>query len=182
MHRKVDGCQVGCAGLCLSAIGFNGSSYAPPKVDLVRQFERNLEIVVGNAIEGRAARLTIAGRLCARGDGIHSDGWKIIGPLIAEKGTSLGILGFSRLQVLVGDVDLRFEGIELRILKNLPPVAAEILVIRLGRFPIALLFLVWRNLYCRAMIFRSNCASGHLDSRYREQNHPTRGLASARKP
>src|SRR5713101_3978793 len=130
MHREVDGCQVGCAGLCLCAIGFNGAPYAPPKVDLVRQFERNLEIVVGNAIEGCAARLTIAGRLCAGSDGIHSDGWKIIGPLIAEKCTSLGILGFSRLQVLVGDVDSTFESIELRILKNLPPVPTEILVIR----------------------------------------------------
>src|SRR6266851_6359457 len=131
MHREVDGCQVGCAGLCLCAIGFNGASYAPPKVDLVRQFERNLEIVVGNAIEGCAARLTIAGRLCAGGDGIHSDGWKIIGPLIAEKCTSLGILSLGRLQVLVGDVDLSFEGIELKILKHFPPVTAEILIIRL---------------------------------------------------
>src|SRR5260370_15439915 len=128
MHREVDGCQVGCAGLCLCAIGFNGAPYAPPKVDLVRQFERNLEIVIGNAIEGGAARLTIAGRLGAGGDGIRSDGWKVIGPLIAEKGTSLGILGFSRFQVLVEDVDLRFEGIELTILNNFPPVTAWILV------------------------------------------------------
>jgi hypothetical protein len=57
---------------------------------------------------------------------------------------------------LVGDVDLRFEGIELRILKNFPPVAAQILVIWLGRFPIAYLFINWRNFCSRALIFRSD--------------------------
>src|SRR5260370_7961559 len=109
MHREVDGCQVGCAGLCLCAIGFNGAPYAPPKVDLVRQFERNLEIVIGNAIEGGAARLTIAGRLGAGGDGIRSDGWKVIGPLLAEKGTGLVILGFSLFLLLLSVVYLPFD-------------------------------------------------------------------------
>src|SRR6266481_1917 len=182
MHREVDGCQVGRAGLWLCAIGLKGAPYAPPKVDLVRQFERNLEIVVSNAIECWAVRLTIAGRLGAGGNGIRSDRWKVIGSVVAEHGASLGILGLGRLQVLVGDVDLRFEDIELRILKNFPPVTIEILVIRLGRFPIAHLFIGWRDLCCWAPIFRSNRASGHLERGYCEHNHPTTRLAPVRNP
>jgi hypothetical protein len=68
-------------------------------------------------------------------------------------------LGLSRLQVLVGDVDLSFEGIELRILKNFPPVAGEILIIRLGRFPISYLFKGGRNLRCGTFIIWSNSAA-----------------------
>jgi len=42
---------------------------------------------------------------------------------------------------LVGDVDLGFEGVQLRVLKYLPPVAAEMLVAWLGRLPIADFFI-----------------------------------------
>src|SRR6266853_41499 len=180
MHRQVHRRQVGYAGLRLFAIKLNAVAYASPDVDLVRQFERNLKVVVADAIERRAMRLSVGGRSVAGCNRIRGQSWKVIGPVIAENCTSLGILGFRRLQVLVGDVDLSFESIELRILKNLPPVAAEILVIRLGRFPIANLLISWRNLCCGAPIFRSNCASGHVERSYREQNHPTRGLAPAR--
>src|SRR5467141_4945147 len=182
MHRQVHRSQVGCAGLCLLAIRLNGAAYAASNVDLVGQFERNLVVVVGNAIERWAVRLTVTGRLGAGGNGICSYSWKVIGSVVAEDGTSLGILGFSGLQVLVGDVDLSFEGIELRILKNFPPVAAEILVIRLGRFPIAHLFVDWRNLCGRALIFWSNRASGQLERSDHEQNHPSRCLTPTRNP
>src|SRR6266852_174072 len=130
MHREVHRGQVGCAGLRLIAIGLNGAAYAAPDVDLVRQFERNLKVVDSNAVERRAVRLTVGGRLAAGCGRVGGHSWKEIGPMVAEQRASLGVLGFSRLQVLVGDVDLRCEGIELGILKNLPPVAAEILAPR----------------------------------------------------
>src|SRR5260370_36856075 len=105
-----------------------------------------------------------------------------MGAIVAERGVSLCIVGFGRFQVWVGDVELLFECIELRILKNFPPVTAEILIIRLGRFPIAHLFIGWWNFRCRAMIFRSNRTSGQLEYSHGEQNHPTRCLAPARNP
>src|SRR5260370_11719773 len=161
MHREVHRSQVGCGGLLLIAIGLNGAAYTAPDVDLVRQFERNLKVVDCNAVKRRAVRLTVGGRFgadCGRGGG-HS--WKKIGPMVAEQRASLGVLGFGGFQVLVGDVDLSFEGIELRILKSLPPVAAEILVIWLGRFPVAHLFISWRDLCCRAVIFWTHCTTGN---------------------
>src|SRR4029077_20196929 len=104
MHREVDRCQVGCAGLGLLAIRLNGAAYASPDVDLVRQFERNLEIVVANAIERRAVRLPVGGAFVASCRGGGGDGWKIISPVIAQNCASLSVLGFSRLQILVRDV------------------------------------------------------------------------------
>src|SRR5260370_16481737 len=92
MHREVDGCQVGRAGLCLCAIGFHGAPYAPPNVDLVRQFERNLEIVVGNAIECRAMRLEVGGCLGPGGDRLRTDRWKVNGPLLPADWPLLGLL------------------------------------------------------------------------------------------
>src|SRR5260370_38202015 len=81
--------------------------------------------------------------------------------MVAEQRASLGVLGFSGFQVLVGGVDLSFQGIELRILKSLPPVAAEILVIWLGRFPVAHLFISWRDLCCRAVLFWPHGTTGN---------------------
>src|SRR6266478_1294730 len=153
MHREVHRGQVGCAGLRLVAIGLNGAAYAAPDVDLVRQFERNLKVVDSNAVERRAVRLTVGGRFAASCGRVGAHSWKEISPMVAEERASLGVLCFSGFQVLVGDIDLSFEGIELGILKNLPPVAAAILVIWLGRFPVAHLFISWRDLCCRAVIF-----------------------------
>ena len=52
VHGQVHSGQVGCAGLCLLTIRLNGATHAPPYINLVRQFERNLKIVVGDAVEG----------------------------------------------------------------------------------------------------------------------------------
>src|SRR5713101_2911721 len=97
MHRQVHRSQVGCAGLCLLAIRLNGAAYASPDVDLVGQFERNLKVVVANAIERWAVRLTVGGRFVARCYGVRGHGWKVIGPLVAEHSASLGILGLGGL-------------------------------------------------------------------------------------
>jgi hypothetical protein len=45
-------------------------------------------------------------------------------------------LGLGGLQVLIRYIDLKLERIKLRILKNLPPLTAKILVIGLGGLPV----------------------------------------------
>src|SRR5258708_4466288 len=97
MHRQVHRCQVGCTGLRLLAIRLNGAPYSSPKVDLVRQFERDLKVGVVNATELCAVGLPIRGRFVAGCCGVYGHGWKVIGPLISENCTSLGILGLGSL-------------------------------------------------------------------------------------
>src|SRR5258708_38745762 len=58
------------------------------------------------------------------------------------------------------DVDLVLGGVQLRVLKYLPPVGAEILVFGLGGFPIADFFIGWRNFGGRAFVIWSNGATG----------------------
>src|SRR6266436_8032899 len=112
----------------------------------------------------------VGGRFAAGCGRVGAHSWKKISSMVAEQRASLGVLSFSGFQVLIGDVDLSFQGIELRILKNLPPVAAEILIVRLRCFPITYLFIGWRNLRSGTLIIWSNGTSGkhkhaqHTDS------------------
>src|SRR5258706_250004 len=112
-------------------------------------------VSIGDSTRGPMVRDSVS---CCTGARI--DRGEKIGSLIAELRASLRVLGRCRLQVLVRDVDLRLEGIQLGVLKHFPPIAAEGLVIRLGRFPIANLFIGGRNLRGWAAIFRTNGASG----------------------
>src|SRR5260221_1890376 len=89
---------------------------------------------------------------------VDGQGWKVIGAGVAEHCTSLGICSLGGFQILVGDVDLCFESVQLRVLKYLPPVAAELLVAGLGRLPIADFFIGWRNFRRGALIGLSNGA------------------------
>src|SRR5258708_32435454 len=87
---------------------------------------------IGDDTRGPMVRYSVSCRARTTGDR------RIVsGPVGAKHGTSLRVLGLGCLQVLVRDVDLRFETIQLRILKNLPPVAAQILAVRLTGFQIA---------------------------------------------
>jgi hypothetical protein len=78
---------------------------------------------------------------------------------------------------LVGDIDLQFEGVQLRILKHLPPATAEILVIRLSLFPIGKLFVGGRNFRRGTLICGSHSATAYLENGYRRQNDKPRYFA-----
>src|SRR6201993_1528394 len=52
VQGQVHGSQIGGTSLRLVAIRFNGATHASPDIDLVGEFERNLKIVVGDAVEG----------------------------------------------------------------------------------------------------------------------------------
>jgi hypothetical protein len=76
-------------------------------------------------------------------------------------------LGFGSFQILVRYIDLIFQRVELRILKNRPPRTAKILVIGLGGLPIPYLFIGRRGLYRRLVVLWANQASSQLERRYR---------------
>ena len=54
----------------------------------------------------------------------------------------LRLCGF---QILVGDINLFFKRIQLRILKNLPPLSARDLIVGLSRLPVRRHFFVSRR-------------------------------------
>src|SRR5260370_33575727 len=119
MQGKVDCWQVRGGRLRLVAIRPRRAANAPPDVDLVRQFERNLEVAVRNAVEYWTMRLPISGRLVAGCKRIYGQGRKVIRPVVAEDCARLGVLGLVGLQVLVRDADRLFEHIQLLVLKYL---------------------------------------------------------------
>jgi hypothetical protein len=81
-------------------------------------------------------------------------------------------LRLRRLQILIGYVDLQFQGVKLRILEYRPPRAAKILVIRLSGLPVPYLFIRGRSLYRRHVVLWANHASRQLECRYRYQDPP----------
>src|SRR5882672_6132195 len=145
MHGQVHRCQVGCAGLRLVAISFYGTTHAAPNVDLIGQLEWDLKIVVGGSIGGDTCR-PVTGDSVSCGTRARGDRGEKIGPLVTEKCTSLCVLSL--------------QGIELRILKDFPPVAVDALIIRLGGLPVSNLFVGCRNFSCGASIIGSHSASG----------------------
>src|SRR5271156_4986865 len=97
------------------------------------------------------------------GQRIERDGGKVIGTIVAKQRARLSVLGCGGLQVLVGDVDLLLQGVQLPILKNLPPIAAEILIVGLSRFPILNLFIGGRSIRGWRVVFGSDGTSGHRE-------------------
>ncbi|PYV73705.1 MAG: hypothetical protein DMG96_22275, partial [Acidobacteria bacterium] len=60
----------------------------------------------------------------------------------------------------VGNIDLLFQSVQLRILEYFPPIATEILLVRLGSFPIASLFVSGRHFDWRALVPGANGTTG----------------------
>src|ERR1700688_2116590 len=135
MHAQIHRGEVGCAGLCLLPIRLNRFSTLSPGVNLVGKVEGEYKIVVGGASQGETCRtVSRYERASGRWSGRHCR--KIISPIVAKDGSCLLILRRGSFQVLVRNIDLKFQRIELRILKNSPPRTTKILVVRLGGFPI----------------------------------------------
>ena len=70
------------------------------------------------------------------------DGWIVVCPVVANRGSRLLELGLRRLQTLVRDIDFLFERVELRVLIDLPPFSFQCLIGRLGGLPVLRRFLV----------------------------------------
>ncbi len=179
MYAQVHGRQVGSAGLRLPAIRLDVAAHSSPDVDLVGQFKRQLKVAEGYAIECSALGRTVRGRLVAGCRRTCDHGRIVVRPRIAEQGTSLRVLRSRELQVLVGDVDLFLKSVQLRVLKHLPPVAAEILHVWLSRFPIADFFVCRRYGSRRAMIVRSNRTAAKDERSEREKERDPSRLPRA---
>src|SRR5205085_10986776 len=67
-------------------------------------------------------------------------------------------------------VDLKLERIQLRILKNFPPLPAKILVIGLSGLPVPYLFIGGRRRRVRDVVLWSNRAAAQSERRYCEWN------------
>ena len=75
------------------------------------------------------------GRLQGGSDG---DGGPVLGARFGDDGTSGHVVLEVLLDVLVVDVELVFEGVQLGLVENLPPVAAEHRVLGAGDLPAGL--------------------------------------------
>jgi hypothetical protein len=64
-------------------------------------------------------------------------------------------LRFCGLKVLVGNVDLQFQGVQLRVIEYFPPIATETLFAGLSSLPVADFFIARWNFDRRPMIFRT---------------------------
>src|SRR5580704_15416200 len=106
----------------------------------------------------------MAGGLGAGCRWIHSNCGEQIGARVADQRAGLGILRLCSLKVLVRDIDLSFEGIQLSVLKQFPPVPAQILLVGLGGLPISHLLVGWRHFRSGAVIVwphRAPCKEEH---------------------
>src|SRR5450755_2719995 len=66
----------------------------------------------------------------------------VSGPVNPHQCPRLLELRLHRLQILIGNVDLFFQRVQLRVLENLPPLALRNLIAGLGRLPVRRDFLV----------------------------------------
>src|SRR6201998_3399556 len=101
---------------------------------------------------------------------IRRDCGIVIGALVAQGGPGLLILSSRRFQVLVGNVDLLLQRVELGILKQFPPISAQVVVIGLGSLPVSHLLVCGWGWGRRSFVFRSNGATGKLKDRSEKES------------
>src|SRR6202035_32802 len=69
--------------------------------------------------------------------GAGGDGWKLGGAIEADGGAGFAEASFGDFEILVGNSELLFESVELRIAEDFPPLAAKGLIGGLRGFPLA---------------------------------------------
>ena len=170
MKAQIDVGEIGGGGLRFGAAGFDGAAHAAPEVGFVGNVNGDSEVVVVLAFGRRIERAAgFARGACGDADGLSRTVGKQIRAGDAESGARLGELFLRGFQGLVGDVNLLFERIELRILINLPPLAFGDGVAGLRRFPIGRQFFVSRGDFRgRADVIRADGATGEEQARPRQ--------------
>src|SRR5262249_38983225 len=110
-------------------------------------------------------------RPCGRPAAGHRQRGKQSGTRRVSSGTGTSELCFGGSNRLIGNVDLRFEGIQLRVAKYLPPIAPNSVVLRRRLLPFAVVFEVSRRRFfesgrhgcCRRFVFRADGAGGEQE-------------------
>src|SRR6202051_2378120 len=155
MRAQVDRGQVCRTGLGLFSIGLHVLSNAPPDVGLIGHVEWEHKVVVSSTTQDCAGRsISRNARSGRRRASRH--GWVVVGTVIAQGGSRLLKLRLCGFQVLIRYIDLEFQRVQLRILKNGPPITTKILVIGFGGLPVPYLFIGRRSLYRRLVVLRTN--------------------------
>src|SRR5437016_1003316 len=187
--REQHGGQIARARLGRGAVGFDGAADAPPHIDLPVGGEAHA-ILGGGAVArrrragGSAAAATAA--LAARGGDIGGDRGKVARARGAEQRQRLVVFGRCEQHVLIGHLHLAHEGVELRIAVEVPPVAARLRVLWLGRLPVAGPLVACRHLDARAVVDRADrqvLAAGHggqSEEREAPRRAPTGGAPTGR--
>src|SRR5271157_5793648 len=152
--------EVGFAGLRVGDVGANGVAHTAPQIGRPGSVEG--QRVFGEGGSARGSGLVLGNDACADGNGRE-----ILRARLPHHSARRHETGKSSGDVLVGNVDLFFEGVQLGIAKNLPPVAMESAVLGLRDFPaVHLLEIVRsdllerrRHLRRRAIVFRADIAA-----------------------
>src|ERR1700752_1937224 len=180
MHTEVHHRQIRGTRLGLLSIRLHIAAYSSPRIDLIRKVNWHCEIVERYAVQVGTLRRAVIGISLAGSGWGRRYGGIVVGASITERGSRLLILRHCSLQVLVRDVDLLLQDIQLRILKDFPPVTAQVLVIRLRGFPIPHLLVGWGNRNCGCLVLWSD---GTARERQRRSKNPSgiKGLPHQRR-
>ena len=100
-QRFSDYRQIGGASLRLLSIRFDILAHASPRVDLIRQIDRQHEIIEGEAIKSRAFRRTVVGILLARSRRGGRQRWIVISANIAQCSARFLVLRRCCFQILI---------------------------------------------------------------------------------
>src|ERR1700735_122620 len=95
--------QVGSAGLSLGSAGFDHAAYTPPKINFIRDVNREGEVVIF-LLERGVEQRPILRHPIVRGSGISGDGGIALRPRNFKSRARFGELGLRGLQRLVGYV------------------------------------------------------------------------------
>ena len=151
--------QIGRAGLCIRTRRFNRVPHPAKHVCFVGHIHRDYK--VGHiGLSGRGNQRTVFRKMLARRRCARCYRGIVSRPVEAYQRPRLPELRFRRLQVLIGNIDLFFQRVQLRILENLPPLAASNLIAGLSSLPgRRRLFVSRRRRRWRSGIARANRAA-----------------------
>src|SRR5579863_1329333 len=170
MHAQIHHRQIRGTRLRLLSIRLHIAAYSSPRIDLIRKVNRQHEIIESDAVKVGTLRRAVIGILLAAGARPCCHRRIVVRTSVAESRSRLLILRDRGFQILVRNVDLLLQSIQLRVLKDLPPVPAEVLVVRLGSLPISHLLVRWRSRHCRPFVSRSYCTAGGRQCAGNNQN------------
>ncbi len=127
------------------ARGADSAADAAPEIDLVAEFERELNVAgvcrVGGVEVGPVGGFTLAAAVRCGGDS-----WCEAGAVVSDLCAASRETGFGGLEALVRCDDLRFQGVQLGVVEDGPPFAAQDGVRGAGGgTPVAVLFVELRG-------------------------------------
>ena len=167
MDTQSRGFEVRRTRLGAGDVRFHIAANASPDIDLVGHINRQ-QIVSVRGRGGVCYSRAVLGLTHTGGCGSARDSWVEGGTRHADSRAGAAQLRLGDRERLVGDIDLLFEGVQLGILEDLPPLPTRCLIVGLRRFPAVRglktrrwqLFIGGWHLYLWALILRANSASG----------------------